>query len=128
MINYELTGLSYAWVAVVLSDDRYLGNDNIIVCSRYADTEKLSIDHYIKKKDDSTLYKIEPEDYLKNKQISFNPTGAFISCKFSRPKTVDNEFVSDLSKPHYVYVERGAPGELIVDKLNRLFQPSESQV
>lgn len=88
----------------------------------------MSIDHYFKKKDDSTLYKIEPEDYLKNKQISFNPTGAFISCKFSRAKTVDNEFVSDLAKPHYVYVERGAPGELIVDKLNRLFQPSESQV
>ncbi|CAF0777916.1 unnamed protein product [Brachionus calyciflorus] len=128
LINYELTGLSHAWIAVVLSQDRYLGNDNIIVCSRYADNEKLSIDHYFKKKDDSTLYKIEPDDYLKNKEITFSQNGAYINCKFSRPKTVDNEFVSDLSQPHYVYVERGAPGEMIVDKLNRLFQPSESQV
>ncbi|RNA19586.1 ferric-chelate reductase 1 [Brachionus plicatilis] len=128
LVNFELTALSKAWVAVVLSDDRYLGNDNIIVCSRYPETERLSIDHYYKKKDDSVLYKIEPEDYLKNKEISYNAKEAYITCRFSRPKTVDNEFVSDLSKPHFIYVERGAPGEMIVEKLNRLYQPSESQV
>lgn len=127
-VNFELTGLSKAWVAVVLSNDRYLGNDNIIVCSRYPETERLSIDHYFLKKDDTLLYKIEPEDNLKNKEINYNSKEAYITCKFSRPKTVDNEFVSDLSKPHFIYVERGAPGEMIVEKLNRLFLPSESQV
>ena len=112
----------------MLSDDRYLGNDNLIVCSRYPETEKLSIDHYYKKKDNTHLFKIEPEDYLKNKYIYYNSNEAYITCKFSRPKTVENEFVNDLSMPHFIYVERGAPGEMIVEKLNRLFQPSESQV
>lgn len=56
------------------------------------------------------LIKLEPEDYLKNKRSEFNQAVGYITCKFSRSKTVNNRYVTDLLKPHYIYVERGAPG------------------
>lgn len=125
-VNYELTGLSYAWIGVVFTEDQTLGDDNLVVCSRDTN-EKLSIDHYYRKKDDSKLIKLEPEDYLRKKFISFNQAG-YIYCRFSRAKTTENSYVTDLAKPHYVYIERGAPGEAITDKLNQRFQPSDTRI
>ena len=126
MVNYELTGLSYAWIGVLFTEDQYLGEDNMVVCSRNEE-EKLSIDHYYRRKDDPRLMRIEPEDYLKKKYISFNPAG-YIYCRFSRYKYTESSYVTDLSKPHYIYVERGAPGEQLADKLGQRFQPSESRI
>ncbi len=80
----------------------------MVVCSRNEE-EKLSVNQYFRRKDDQQLIKLEPEDYLKKKFISFNQAG-YIYCKFSRPKTSESIYVTDLSKPHYVFVERGAPG------------------
>jgi hypothetical protein len=99
----------------------------MVICSRDSNTEKVSIDHFYKRKDDSQLVRLDSEDYLKNKFVAFNPEG-FIHCKFSRPKTSDTRYIADLTKSHYVYVERGAPGEVIVEKLNQRFQPSESKI
>lgn len=36
--------------------------------------------------------------------------------------------ITDLSKPHYIYIERGSIGELINTKLGERFQPSESSI
>lgn len=81
----------------------------MVVCSKFGE-DKLSIDHYFKRKDSSQLIKLEPEDYLKKKFITFNPSDGYIYCKFSRPKFVDDKYVTDLNKPHHIYVERGVPG------------------
>ena len=85
------------------------GDDNIVVCSRDPATERSSIDHYFKKKDVNQLYKLEPEDYLRNKLVSFDSVG-IVSCKFSRTKASSSVYVGDLSKPQFIYVERGSPG------------------
>lgn len=36
--------------------------------------------------------------------------------------------ITDLTKPHYVYIERGSLGELISTKLGERFQPSEHSI
>jgi hypothetical protein len=99
----------------------------VVVCSRNPENNQLSIDHYFKRRDDPQMIKLEP-DYLTNKYITFNQLDGYIYCKFSRPRTTTNRYISDLSHPLYIHIERGAPGEMIPDKLNRMFQPSESRV
>jgi hypothetical protein len=54
------------------------------------------------------MQRLDPS-YLQKTEITFNE-GGYIKCRFSRPKTTESKFIADLSKPHYVYVERGAPG------------------
>ncbi len=100
----------------------------MIICSRNTDTNRLSIDHMFKRKDDPNFLKLEPEDYLLKKDIVYNQLEGYLHCKFSRPKSVLNSrYVNDLTQPHFIHVARGTPGELMFDKLQS-FQPSDSRI
>jgi len=130
LVNFELTGLSYAWISVAFSQDQYWGDDNLVICSRNADTNRLSIEHYYKRSEDAAqLIRLEPDDHLVNKYITFNQADGFIYCRFSRRRTVENNrYVTDLAQPHFIYIERGAPGEVVGEKINRAFQPSDARI
>jgi hypothetical protein len=108
-INYELIALSNTWAGIVFSDDQKLGNDNIVVCMKEPDSDTISIVNYYKNTSDSELLKLDDNNILK-KQGIYSPEG-FIYCKFSREKSSSNPLVTDLNKPHYIYVERGSPGK-----------------
>ena len=115
-VNYELTGLSNAWLSVVFSQDQYLGNDNVVVCLKQHGTENVFVQQYFKNTNDGELVKlVGPSDNLLNKEGFYNAAG-YIYCRFSRPKASSNPLITDLSQPHYVYIERGTPGELNGDK------------
>lgn len=127
-VNYELIALSNTWTGVLLTQDKKLGDDNLIVCMKDANSDKVSVVHYYKNNSDSDLVKlVEPDDNIVKKQGLYSPEG-YIYCKFSRPKFSHNSMVTDLNKPHYIYVERGSPGELINEKLTKNFQSSEAQI
>lgn len=127
LINYELTGLSYFWIGVAFSEDIYWGDDNAVICSRNPDTGRLAIDQYFKPKPDSSpMIQLSPNQLL-NTHITYDEIG-LISCKFSRTKASENRYVTDMNKPHYIYVERGAPGETVGEKLGSKFQPSDNKV
>lgn len=127
-INYELIALSNIWAGVLFSEDKKLGSDNLIVCLKDTNSETVSVVHYFKNSSDSDLIKlVAPDDNLVKKQGSYSPEG-YIYCKFSRPKFSHNSMITDLNKPHYIYVERGSAGELINEKLNKNFQSSEAQI
>ncbi len=65
---------------------------------------------YYKNSSGSELVRLSPtDDNLLKKEGSYDLDG-FITCKFSRPKQSNNKLVTDLSKPHYVYIERGSLG------------------
>lgn len=101
----------------------------MVICSRDPDTNRLSIDHFYKRVEDGQLIKLEPHDSLVNKYITFNQADGFIYCRFSRQRTVENNrYVTDLAQPHFIYIERGAPGEIVGEKLNRAFQPSDARI
>jgi hypothetical protein len=129
LINYELTGLSSVWLALVFSQDNLLGNDNIIVCMRRPGSESsVSVIQYFKNTNDGELVKlVDASDNLINTAGYYNPAG-YIYCKFSRPKESSNPLVADLTKPQYIYIERGAPNELIDDKLKQKFLASDNQI
>ena len=56
------------------------------------------------------MIQLEPEDYLNKKSIIYNQKEGYINCKFSRARTVaNNRWVTDLSKPHYIHIQRGTP-------------------
>lgn len=100
-----------------------------MICARDPDNNQLSINHFYKPVEDSQLIKLEPHDHLTSKFITYNQADGFIYCRFSRPRTVENNrYVTDLSQPHFIYIERGAPGEVVGEKLNRGFQPSDSRI
>lgn len=127
-VNYELIALSNTWVGVLLTQDKSLGNDNLIVCMKDPKSDAVSVMHYYKNSSDSDLIKlIEPDDNIVKRQGLYSPEG-YIYCKFSRPKFSHNSMITDLGKPHYLYVERGSPGELINEKLTKNFQSSEAQI
>ena len=127
LINYELTGLSYFWIGVAFSEDIYFGDDNVVICSRNPDTERLVVDQYFKPKGDSSqMIQLSPSQ-LENTEITYDGNG-LMKCKFSRPKSSDNKYVTDMNKPHYIYVERGAPGEVVAEKLGTKFQASDSKI
>ena len=127
LINYELTGLSYFWIGVAFSEDIYWGDDNVVICSRNPDTGKLGIDQYFKPKTESSpMIQLSPNQ-LVNTHITYDEIG-YINCKFSRTKESDNKYVTDMTKPHYIYVERGAPGESASEKLGSKFQASDSKI
>lgn len=127
-INYELIALSNTWTGVLFTEDKKLGNDNIVVCMKDANSDTVSIVHYYKNTSDSDLVKlIDPDNNLVKKQGLYSPEG-YIYCKFSRPKFSHNSMITDLNKPHFIYVERGSPGELINEKITSNFQSSESQI
>lgn len=127
-INYELIALSNTWAGVLLTQDKSLGNDNLIVCMKDANSDTVSVAHYYKNSSDSNLIKlVAPDDNIVKRQGMYSPEG-YIYCKFSRPKFSHNSMITDLTKPHYIYVERGSKGELINEKLNTKFQASEAKI
>jgi len=127
-INYELLALSNTWTGVLFSEDKKLGNDNLIVCLKDASSDSVSVLHYFKNSSDSDLVKLsEPDDNIVRRQGLYSPDG-YIYCKFSRPKSSHNSLITDLNKPHFIYVERGSPGELINEKINKNFQSSEAKI
>jgi hypothetical protein len=80
------------------------------------DSDKVSVVHYYKNTSDSDLTKlIGLSDGLSKQYGVYNPNG-LIYCRFSRAKTTNNPLIADLSRPHYIYVERGAPGNHIFVK------------
>lgn len=127
-VNYELIALSNTWAGVLFTEDKKLGNDNLVVCMKDGASDDVRIVHYYKNTSDSDLVKLhEPEDNLVKRQGMYSPEG-YIICKFSRPKFSNSPMVTDLNKPHYIYVERGQTGELINEKMTNNFQSSENQI
>jgi hypothetical protein len=92
-----------------------------VVCSRSSTTEKTTIDHYFKAKDDSELIHLAPEDFLLKKSASYNQNDGVISCKFSRRKSIDNRYVNNLALPHYIQIERGSLGKKVYYKNCQFF-------
>jgi hypothetical protein len=128
LVNYELTGLSSNWIQLVFSQDQELGNDNVITCVKQPGTENVLVSQLYKHSKDSDLERLsEGTDNLVKKQGFYNPAG-YIFCKFSRPKVSTNPLVTDLSIPHYVYIERGQPGEIPGESLGKRFQASENKI
>jgi hypothetical protein len=109
-VNYELLALSNTWAGVLLTQDKQLGNDNLIVCMKDSKSDTVSVVQYYKNSSDSDLVKlVEPDDNIVKKQGMYSPEG-YIYCKFSRPQFSHNSMITDLTKPHYIYVERGSKG------------------
>jgi len=128
LINYELTAISNSWVSVVFSQDQYLGDDNLVVCMKEQLSDKVSVIQYYKNASGIELIRLTAsENNLINTQASFD-LDRLITCKFSRPKESTKKLITDLTKPHFIYIERGSLGELIGAKLGERFQPSEYSI
>lgn len=110
LINYELTAYSNAWVGVVFSQDQNLGDDNIVVCLR--DFSQVSVIQYYKNSTGNDLVRLTASEDNLVKKEGYGSEG-LINCKFSRPKQSINKLITDLSKPHYIYIERGSLGNKI---------------
>ena len=48
-INYELIALSNTWVGVLLSEDKALGNDNLIVCMKDGTSDEVVFNRLLNK-------------------------------------------------------------------------------
>lgn len=106
-INYELTAYSNAWVGVVFSQDQHLGDDNIVVCLK--EFGKVSVVQYYKNSSGHDLLRLTASEDNLVKTDGYTSDG-LMNCKFSRPKESINKLITDLSKPHYIYIERGSIG------------------
>lgn len=104
------------------------GDDNLVVCMKEPVLDRVSVIQYYKNSSGSELVRLTAsDDNLVKIQGSYDLDG-LITCKFSRPKVSINKLITDLTKPHYIYIERGSLGELISTKLGERFQPSEYSI
>jgi hypothetical protein len=73
---------------------------------------KVSVIQYYKNASGIELIRLTAsENNLINTQASFD-LDRLITCKFSRPKESTKKLITDLTKPHFIYIERGSLGIL----------------
>lgn len=124
LINYELTAITKSWASILFSEDKTIGNDNLIACLRQGD--KVSINHYYKQNTNSELVHLRSnEDGLLNKDGKYEK--GIINCTFSREIYTGNKLINNLNVPHYIHVGTGNQNEIITEQLVKTFQPSELQ-
>ena len=113
LINYELTAITKSWASILFSEDKAIGNDNLVACLRAGD--KVVIQNYYKETSDSPLLPLRPnEDGLSKKSAKYE--NGIINCTFSREILTGKKYVNNLNLPHYIHIGTGNQSNLNAKK------------